>query len=229
MAIRGGPKIVDDGLVLALDAANKKSYPGSGTTWNDLSGNAKNGTLQNGVGYSTIGGGTLTFDGVNDIVNFGIGNTFFPIPQFTIDIWFRSLGTVPTTGTSPSLYGFTYGIRCFVGTSSLSFSVDNGSDVSATSTLGSIPFRNGSWYNSTMTHTGSINSMYINGAFNVSVNRSWSGTSRWPTNAWNLGRDNNNSFQFFFGNIGQCKIYNRAITPDEIQQNFNATRSRFNI
>ena len=48
MAFRYSPKIVTDGLVLSVDAANKKSYPGSGTTWYDLSGNAINGTLTNG-------------------------------------------------------------------------------------------------------------------------------------------------------------------------------------
>jgi hypothetical protein len=53
MAISYNPRIVTDGLVLALDAGNPKSYPGSGTTWTDLSGNGNNGTLVNGVGYNS--------------------------------------------------------------------------------------------------------------------------------------------------------------------------------
>lgn len=64
-----GPNIVTDGLVLYLDAANTKSYPGSGTTWNDLSGNGNNGTLINGYIFNSIGNGNLVFDGSNDYVN----------------------------------------------------------------------------------------------------------------------------------------------------------------
>jgi len=56
MGFSRGPKIVTDGLVLALDAANTKSYPGSGTTWNDLSGNGNTGTLNNGPTFDRIGG-----------------------------------------------------------------------------------------------------------------------------------------------------------------------------
>lgn len=66
MALAHNPKIVTDGLVLCLDAANPKSYPGSGTVWSDLSGNGNNGTLVNGVGYNSNNGGYLTFDGSND-------------------------------------------------------------------------------------------------------------------------------------------------------------------
>ena len=64
-----GPKIVTDGLVLCLDAADQNSYPGSGNTWYDLSGNGNNGTLVNGVGYNSGNLGSLVFGGVDDYVN----------------------------------------------------------------------------------------------------------------------------------------------------------------
>jgi hypothetical protein len=66
-----GPNIVTDGLVLYLDAANQKSYPGTGTTWNDLSGNGNNGTLVNGPTFNSDNNGSIVFDGVDDYVNFG--------------------------------------------------------------------------------------------------------------------------------------------------------------
>lgn len=66
MAFNRGPNIVTDGLVLALDAGNIKSYPGSGNIWSDLSRNGNNGILQNNVSYND---GYLTFDGSNDYVN----------------------------------------------------------------------------------------------------------------------------------------------------------------
>ena len=229
MAGTVAPNIVTDGLVLYLDAANVKSYVSGSTTWNDLSINRRNGILTNGPTFDTANGGSIAFDGTNDTVNLGIGNTFFPIPQFTIQVWFKSLGTVPTTGTNPSLYGFTFGIRCIVGSTNLLFSVDDGVNLNTTSTTGTIPFMNGNWYSCTMTHDGTVNKMYINGIFNVSINRTWSGTSRWPTNGWNLGRDNNNNNQFFFGNISQCKIYNKALSDSEILQNYNATKTRFGL
>ena len=66
MAINYSPKIIRDGLVLCLDAANPKSYPGTGTAWTDLSGSGNNGTLVNGPVYSSANGGSIDFDGSND-------------------------------------------------------------------------------------------------------------------------------------------------------------------
>jgi hypothetical protein len=68
VALSHSPSIVTNGLVLCLDAANTKSYPGSGTTWTDLSGRGNNGTLVNGVGYNSGNLGSLVFDGVDDYV-----------------------------------------------------------------------------------------------------------------------------------------------------------------
>jgi hypothetical protein len=68
MGIAYNPRTITDGLVLCLDAANSKSYPGSGTTWTDLSGLGNTGTLTNGPTYSSANGGSLVFDGVNDYV-----------------------------------------------------------------------------------------------------------------------------------------------------------------
>ena len=223
-----GPQIVTSGLVLHLDAGNTKSYPGTGTTWVDKSGNGKNGTLVNAPTFNSTNGGSIVFDGVNETINFGTGNTFFPLPQFTIDIWFKSLGTVPTTGTTPGLFGFTFGIRADIYSSSLFFSVDNGIDLGGVSISGTFISDN-KWYNATFYHTGTNMGIYINGVFGNSINRTWSGTSRWPTNGWNLGRDNNNPNQFYPGHIASCKIYNKVLTATEVLQNFNATRSRFGI
>jgi len=68
MGAAAGPDIVEDGLVLCLDAANPKSYPGSGNTWTDLRGNGNDGTLVNGVGYDSANNGSMVFDGVDDSI-----------------------------------------------------------------------------------------------------------------------------------------------------------------
>ena len=68
MATNYSPSIVTDGLVLCLDAANTKSYPGSGTTWTDISGRGNNGTLTNGPTFSSDDGGSIVVDGSNDFI-----------------------------------------------------------------------------------------------------------------------------------------------------------------
>jgi len=84
MGLYHSPSIVMNGLVLCLDAGNTKSYPGSGTTWIDLSGNSNTGTLTNGPTYSSENGGSLVFDGIDDYVTTSLG-THTP---YCIDIWF---------------------------------------------------------------------------------------------------------------------------------------------
>ena len=78
MAVGYNPKIVTDNLILALDAANIKSYPGSGTTWTDLSGKGNNGTLVNGPTFNSGNSGSIEFDGTNDSISLG--------PQINSDI-----------------------------------------------------------------------------------------------------------------------------------------------
>ena len=90
------PRIVTNGLVLCLDAANPKSYPGSGTAWTDLV-SSNNGTLQNGVGYGSTNKGVLVFDGVDDNVNCGNDASInFGTGDFTVSVWFRRFSSVTT-------------------------------------------------------------------------------------------------------------------------------------
>lgn len=69
MSYHNGPKIVSEGLVLYLDAANSKSYSGTGTTWTDLSGNSNNATLVNGPTYSSLNGGGIVLDATDDFIS----------------------------------------------------------------------------------------------------------------------------------------------------------------
>jgi hypothetical protein len=94
MAYFHSPRIVTDGLVLALDAANTKSYPGSGTTWSDLSGNSNNGELVNGITYDDTNLGSLVFDGVDDYVQITKVPSidFTPTSSFTMMVWAKVLG-----------------------------------------------------------------------------------------------------------------------------------------
>ena len=201
MAVNTRNNIVSNGLVVYVDAANRQSYiSGSGNTARDISGNAKNGTL-NGSFYSSDFGGVFNFDGVNDTINFGTGNTFFPLPSFTIDLWFQSKGTVPTTGTSPGLFGFTYGIRAlFTSATNIQFGASSGSFSYTLNYTHTSNFRDdGQWYNINFQVTPTNSYIYLNGEPKASRSLTWLGDTVWPTNNWNLGRDNNNVNYFFTG------------------------------
>jgi hypothetical protein len=69
MSTKYSPQIVTSGLVLCLDAANKVSYPSTGTAWYDLSGNANTSTLINGPTFSGMNSGVIVFDGTDDYVS----------------------------------------------------------------------------------------------------------------------------------------------------------------
>ena len=91
MAFNYSPKIVTDGLVFAVDASNKKSYPGSGTTWSDLVG-SNNATLDNGPTYSSSNGGGIVFDGSDDHVDFAENSMSYPNTNsdFTLSMFLKT-------------------------------------------------------------------------------------------------------------------------------------------
>ena len=90
-----GPNIIKDGLVLTLDASSQRSYPGSGTTWYDLSGNGNNGTLTNGPTFDSGNGGSIVFDGTNDYVNGPTTNSVIGnnISLISLSAWVKITGT----------------------------------------------------------------------------------------------------------------------------------------
>ena len=89
MATKYSPKIITNGLVLSLDAANNKSYPRSGTTWSDLSGNSNTGTLTNGPTFSSANGGSIVFDGVDDYISGTNNSSLQLLNDLTIGAWVK--------------------------------------------------------------------------------------------------------------------------------------------
>jgi len=230
MALAHSPKIVTDGLVLALDAGNAKSYPGSGTTWTDLSGNGNNGTLVNGVGYNGSNLGSLSFDGSNDYgsVTTGIPDT----GDFTVGFIYQLTGTGRggLFERKPSLpyNGFSLGQG---GTGNWSFTVSGTSDFSANRIRMSFQYPTiNTWYfdvgvySNGNTVTGYRNGQFVDSGTGQSQgNLSTQGTR---TNFLIANRDNITSLPC---KVAQVFIYNKALTASEIQQNFNALRGRFSI
>jgi hypothetical protein len=101
MSLQHSPRIVTDGLVLCLDAANRQSYPGSGTVWTDLAG-SNNGTLTNGPTFSSANGGSLVFDGSNDYINLQ-NPSALNLTELTVSAWVRT-----TTNANQIILGKSY-------------------------------------------------------------------------------------------------------------------------
>jgi len=220
VGISYSPKIVTSGLVLCLDATNPKSYPGSGTAWNDLSGNGNNGTLTNGVGYNSSNLGSLVFDGVNDYIP--IGTTGFPFGSSagTLCIWCRT-----NTITGGFTWSISYGSASsnqsrFLGINGSTYYFGGyGNDIVASG----VPLN--TWFNMVGVYDGANASMYINGVLvSGPTAKSWNTVA----NNAQLGRQTNGS-EYWNGNIANASIYNRALVAAEVQQNFNAYRGRFGI
>jgi hypothetical protein len=231
MATNYNPRTVTNGLVLALDAANPKSYPGSGTTWTDLSGNGNNGTLVNGVGYSGDNLGSLSFDGVNDYINLGQNNfIFYPTQGLTVSSWVKtSVADKWIIDSSRLSTSQGWGLNC--GGAGPAFFLLNGLGNQVSS---GFSIATGNWINLVGTWTPSISLlMYVNGIQVGSNTSSIPSSINLPDPIYdtNIGRRaaGNTVSAYWNGNIAQASIYNRALTAAEIQQNFNATRSRFSI
>jgi hypothetical protein len=211
--------IVTDGLVLNLDAGNPVSYPGSGTTWTDLSGNGNNGTLVNGVGYNSGNGGSIVFDGTNDYAISTQNFIFSSNNPLTISVWIKT--------NSLTLDGAYY-------RRILSFNTNYGISTTTTSVgwytagvdlITPVTISTGLWYKVDCIYTGTQYQTYLNGVLANSFTSTFPATS---SQLW-IGRFHSSNDGRFNGNIAQASIYNRALSAAEIQQNFNATRSRFGI
>lgn len=232
MATAGGPDIIEDGLVLALDAANTKSYPGSGTTWYDLSGNGLNGSFVNSITYSNDFNGTLLFDGVNERVNVTASSL---IQNLTTNFTFQAYVRFNTSGGQYGIFtkgstftdGWTVYVRQGPQFSLIGYNESNvSSGLLASTPSGGISTN--TWYQITYTYDNSIVRSYINGIQSSTESYSETfdntGTSPYIGLGSSLG-----SPKYWPGNISSVSLYNRALTASEVLQNYNATKGRFGL
>ena len=223
MAGKCGPDIIENGLVLALDAANKNSYPGSGTSWKDLSGNDNNGTLTNGPTFNAGNIGSIVFDGTNDFVQ-STNNTSLQINQGTVISWIKT-STNDTTYRAIVTKVYNYG---FFLRNSFLVIWDWGNLVERSS---GINIATGNWINVAMTFSNNTGTPSNNVILYVNAKSVLTTTSKFQNDTYPLvlgtGDYQNATSQPFNGNIATTQVYNRALTATEILQNYNATKSRF--
>jgi hypothetical protein len=219
------PHIVTDGLVLCLDAANPRSYPLSGTSWNDLSGNGNHGTLVNGPTFNSNNGGFFGFDGTNDRIDFPTTYISSGI-SMSLETWIKPGSSQNQYAVIFDYYHGTGGWAIQQNSNTLNsfyFAwLTNGWQISPGISLSSSKFnhfvvaQNGTSVtgyvdgNSVMAYTGNNTNVYMSGR-------------TLHIGGWGLGG------RHFNGSIVSPKIYNRALSANEVKQNFNATRGRYGI
>jgi hypothetical protein len=229
MSFRFGGKIITDGLVLYLDAANKSSYPGSGTTWYDLSINKVDFTLY----------GSPTFDGKN--FEFGVSSvyakkTYTSILDLktthTLDFWVYPYGTSgPVNGDQAIIRAgdgadqqYTIFYRASSTNKFFSYSYYDTTipDFIYKDCTGLSP--QNKWYNIVATKNGTSLNLYINGQ----LDSTHTVTTSVPTygSVYVGGVD---TTQMFEGKLSCGKIYNRALSASEVLQNYNALKGRFGL
>lgn len=246
MTIAYNPKTVTNGLVLCLDAANPKSYPGTGTTWTDLSNNGNTGTLVNSVGYSSNNKGTMTFDGINNYVSTPF--TYQNNNDFTMSCWFRTSVTQRC-----GLMGFRragrtidwYQTQCYItgnDTAGTSGNYLNFNDFNLSSSvfsaqraifINNIIVTDNVWRNVVITSNSTGARIYYN-SVKVGENLTTPSPTRLEAVTFSVGAASNwpnapLSGYYFNGNMSNVNFYNRALTAAEISQNFEALRGRYGI
>ena len=250
MSYRTGPKIVTDGLVLCLDAGDRNSYAGSGSTWYDLSGNGNNGTLINGVDYSNANKGSLVLDGASDYISLASFDddsnnelsVFFWVNlsqenyYLAEDLYMNWIVNKRDNGSDRQWQLLT--VR---DPNNLNIIIPNATIFDGPNTIGSTAYNGspsyqmnlGTWHYVGFTTSGINNGFlrtYLDGNLNTYTTltgnrKKGSRPLIIGTTAWSLGA----GILEWIGKIANGKIYNRALSNDEITQNYNATKGRFGL
>lgn len=235
MAFNFSPKIITNGLVLYLDAANERSYNSFGTTWYDLSLNKNNGTLNNGVQFND-NDNYFIFNGTNNYVSTTTNLGSNPIPIHSISVWFKTsiasggkiIGVEDVqTGEGAGnhdrhIYIGTDG-KIYYGIFDTTYHI-----ISSTTTL-----NDNKWHNAVGICTGNNQIyLYIDGVLNSSG--TGNAYSSYPTSYIRLGSYKFNGWTpgvtgYYSGNIAVAQVYDRALSSTEVLQNFNTLKGRFGL
>ena len=227
MGLTHSPRIATDGLVLCLDAGNVRSYPKSGTVWSDLSGNGNNGTLTNGPTFSNANGGSIDFDGTNDYV--ACGNLDSYLTGIT-DVSFMTYVSTDIVDSNIHIIAGRYegsnGWEMFINsTNVLAWGGRENTSLFISAESSFQPNTN-RWYFCAGTKQGNVWNLYIDGYLHSSTTAG-NGTTTFVSKPLSIGRQFG---QYYWnGKIANTLVYNRALSPNEIKQNYLATKGRFNL
>ena len=221
MALHHNHRIVTDGLVLALDAGDVNSYPGTGTTWYDLSGNGNNGTLTNGPSFQSTNQGIIEFDGTNDYVNVANSDTLDGFSSVTFEAWVNPDNSASYRRIFDKNYNNSYNFS--LANNNTFYIYINGSFSNSNTTVNP-----DEWQLLTATYNGTSAIFYKNGSI-VQTNAFAHGAVGTNSDDLRIGTNYNSTTSQFNGHIGLCKIYSKELTASEVLQNYNATKTRFGL
>jgi hypothetical protein len=229
-----GPKIITNGLVLYLDAANRNSYPGTGTTWTDLSGNNNNGTLTNGPTFSSANGGHIVFDGTNDYLSLNSALNFSTSTGFTICMFLQKVNNQSGTtwnyfysNNSPTIeiggYGQTGTSFVFKDNTVANTEIGSQDIVSSWSyiSFGTNASTRTSYIYTLNPTVGTVLTTSVGSVSNLTL-----GFERFFTTGPSGGPAGTT---YFRSKCATIQAYNRVLTSTEVLQNYNATKSRFGL
>ena len=234
MAIQRGPKLQTNGLVLLLDAADISSYPRTGTTWSDLSGNNNHCTLTNGPTFSSEGGGCIVFDGTNDYLSLTSALNFSTNTGFTICMFLQKVNNQSGSGWnyfyskgSPSIEigGF--------GQTGTSFALKDNTVSNTEAASGNIV--SGWSYIAFGTNTSTRTSYIytLNAAVGLTLTTSTgavSNTTLGFETFFTTGPSGGPAGTTYFrAKCASIQAYNRVLSSNEVLQNYNGTKSRFGL
>ena len=216
--------VVTTGLQLYLDAGNASSYSGTGTSWNDLSGNGRNGTLTNNPTYSSADGGSIVFDGNNDFVQCSGSLT---VTAATFVTWIRRNGSQDdydgiiysrgTVATGLSFLGVTNKISYTWNDAVNTYSWDSG-----------LTIPDLTWCMVAVSVTSTSATAYLCQSSGITSATNIVSHTSTVLDDIRIGQDNLAS-RFFNGRIAVAQIYNIALSAEQVSQNFAADRSRFGV
>jgi hypothetical protein len=229
VAVHGGPDIVNEGLILCLDAGNSLSYSGSGTQWTDLSGSGNHGVLANGITHSSQNyGGVLKFDRTDD-------HAYCPITIQSIDVSYETVVDSVTNqynwfaaGDPPQSTTFVY-VRSYPTYTNMAIynavGEPSGWKVGVNVNHSGIILQSAKMYHFVFTNSSSNWKFYINGDLMGEVNYF---RPNYRT-AIKLGGSAMQSFSANTSAIALSRVYSRILTADEIRKNFESSRGRFGL
>jgi hypothetical protein len=235
MAFNYSPKVVTDGLVLYLDAANPKSYVSGSTAWRDLSRGGNNGTLVNGPTFDSGNGGSIVFDGVNDSAS--ISNIPNLLLTFNDTITYETIIKIPSSSTwSNGFAGNIISRGTYAGFNGLGKNTTDNQilsyyrgSTSGIASAGAFITRD-QWHHCVSIWNGVSSLIYINGELkNTSTVTLVGDPDQTTISIAGVRALGGNDGLPFEGSIGFSRIYNRALSATEVLQNYNATKTRFGL
>ena len=210
-------------LKLFIDAGNPLSYSGSGTIVTDLIG-TQNGTLTNGVGYSSLEGGYFTFDGVNDYIDYGINNTIRTTSARTISMWINITSGNGTFYSDVNTAGY-QGAEMWYDTGGFRSAVLGASTYQVAPNKQVTSYN--TWHYVTLSWNGTTLKAYYDGVINTSVTQTVTPINNTTASSKNGVSNETGGSRFLTGKISQMKIYNVQLSDAEVLTDFNEFKARY--